>query len=88
MKAVSAKRHPTGPVRRFNQGRAAGCVRAQFTVLDTVSPDHRVGMFAAPRTYDAWIRFANASSQSDREKDVRGNVDAASRAWRARTSRR
>ena len=37
LKAVSARRHPTGPIRRFNQGRAAGCVRAQFTVLDTVA---------------------------------------------------
>jgi hypothetical protein len=41
-------------------------------VLDTVAPEHRVGIFAKPRTYDAWIRFASASSKSDREKDVRG----------------
>ncbi len=72
LKAVSIKRHPTGAVQRFNQGRAAGCVRAQFTVLDTVAPEHRVGIFATPHTYDAWVRFASASSQSDREKDVRG----------------
>jgi hypothetical protein len=72
LKAVSVKRYPTGPVQRFNQGRAAGCVSAQFTVLDTIAPEHRVGIFAAPRTYDAWVRFASASSQSDREKDVRG----------------
>jgi catalase len=31
-----------------------------------------MGIFATPHVYDAWIRFANASSQSDREKDVRG----------------
>ncbi len=72
LKEVSATRHPTGPIQRFNQGRAAGCVRAEFAVLDTVASEHRVGMFATPRVYDAWIRFANASSQSDREKDVRG----------------
>jgi len=72
LKEVSVRRYPTGPIQRFNQGRAAGCVRAEFTVLDTVAPEHRVGIFAAPRVYDAWIRFANASSQSDREKDVRG----------------
>lgn len=72
LKAVSARRHPTGPILRFNQGRAAGCVRAQFTVLDTIAPEHRVGLFALPHTYDASIRFASASSQSDREKDVRG----------------
>ena len=72
LKAVTRKRYPTGPVQRFNQGRAAGCVQAQFTVLDTIAPELRVGLFAAPRSYDAWIRFASASSQSDREKDVRG----------------
>jgi hypothetical protein len=72
IKAASEKRQPTGPLRRFNQGRAAGCVRAEFTVPATLPAAHRVGLFATPRTYDAWIRFANASSQSDREKDVRG----------------
>ena len=72
LKAVSLKRYPSGPVQRFNQGRAAGCVHAQFTVLDTVAPEHRVGIFATPRTYDGWIRFASATSQTDREKDVRG----------------
>ena len=70
--AVSLERHKDGPIPRFNQGRAAGCVRAQFVVLDTVAPEHRVGLFAKPHTFDAWIRFANAQSENDREKDVRG----------------
>jgi hypothetical protein len=72
LKDASLKRQPTGPVRRFNQGRAAGCVQAEFTVLDTLAPEHRVGLFATARTYAAGIRFANASSESDKEKDVRG----------------
>jgi hypothetical protein len=72
IKTTSAKRHPTGPVKRFNQGRAAGCVRAQFEVLDALPQPHRVGIFAMRRSYDAWIRFANATSDSDRDKDVRG----------------
>ena len=69
---TSARRHPTGTVKRFNQGRAAGCVKAELTVLDTQPAEHRVGLFAQPRTYAAWIRFANAGSKTDREKDVRG----------------
>ena len=69
---TSAKRNPTGIVKRFNQGRAAGCVKAELTVLDTLKPEYRVGLFAEPRTYAAWIRFANAGSRTDREKDVRG----------------
>jgi hypothetical protein len=72
LKAVSLKRFPTGPMRRFNQGRASGCVEAEFTVLDTLPTEHRVGLFAEARTYSAWIRFANATSQTDRDRDVRG----------------
>jgi len=69
---ASAKRHPTGVVPRFNQGRAAGCVDAEFTVPDQLPAELRVGLFAQPGTYPARIRFANAASASDREKDVRG----------------
>jgi catalase len=72
MEEVSRKRNPTGTIKRFNQGRAAGCVHAEFSVLGTLPPEHRVGLFAEPRTYAAWIRFANASSKTDRDRDVRG----------------
>jgi hypothetical protein len=72
LKDASAKRYPTGTIRRFNQGRAAGCVEAEFTVRDDLALEHRVGLFAAPRTYHAFIRFANATSSTDREKDTRG----------------
>jgi hypothetical protein len=72
MKEASAKRHPTGPIRRFNQGRHSACVEAEFTVPDGLPVAHRVGLFAAPRTLRAWIRFANASSETDRERDIRG----------------
>jgi hypothetical protein len=72
LKSASLARHPAGPMPRFNQGRAAGCVDAEFTVLPDIPADCRVGLFAEPRTYRAWIRFASAASASDREKDVRG----------------
>jgi hypothetical protein len=72
LKAASLARHPAGPVPRFNQGRSAGCVDAEFTVLADLPADCRIGLFSEPRTYAAWIRFAHASSASDREKDVRG----------------
>lgn len=72
LKAASAKRHPTGTMRRFNQPRHAGCVEAEFTVLDTLPEEQRVGVFSQPRTYPARIRFASASSETDRERDVRG----------------
>jgi hypothetical protein len=72
LKAASLRRNPTGPLRRFNQGRHSGCVEAEFIVSDGLDTSLRVGVFAQPRRYRAWIRFANASSSSDREKDVRG----------------
>jgi hypothetical protein len=72
LKTASAKRYPTGTVPRFNQGRAAGCVDAELTVPQGLPADLRVGVFAKAQTYRARIRFANAASHSDREKDVRG----------------
>jgi len=72
LKATSSKHHPTGSVPRFNQGRAAGCVDAELIVPDGLPQDLRVGLFAHPRTYKARIRFANATSQSDKDRDVRG----------------
>jgi hypothetical protein len=69
---VSARRHPSGVMPRFNQGRAAGCVDAEFTVPEGLPPELRVGLFARPRTYQARIRFANAASHSDLERDGRG----------------
>jgi hypothetical protein len=72
LKAATRKRYPTGTRRRFNQGRATAVVDAEFTVLDGLPPEHRVGLFATPRSYAATIRFANAVSATDREADVRG----------------
>ena len=72
LEEASARRHPTGVIRRFNQGRHAGCVEAEFTVLETLAPELRTGLFAEPRTYPARIRFASATSATDRDADTRG----------------
>lgn len=72
LKAASAARYPSGSIRRFNQARASGCVEAEFTVVTGLADALKVGLFQQPRTYTAWIRFANATSATDREKDVRG----------------
>jgi hypothetical protein len=72
LKEASLRRHPSGPVLRFNQGRHTACVAAEFTVREDLAAEHRVGLFARPHTYQAFVRFANASSSSDRERDVRG----------------
>lgn len=72
LKRATEKRYGSGARQRFNQARATACVDAEFTVLDGLAAGHRVGLFAAPRTYTCWIRFANATSESDKDKDTRG----------------
>ena len=72
LKAASERRFRPGQRQRFNQARATSCVDAEFTVLGGLPADTRVGLFAVPRSYRAWIRFANAASATDRERDIRG----------------
>jgi hypothetical protein len=72
LEATSEKHHPAGPAPRFNQARAAGCVEAEVIVPPDLAPELRVGLFGAPRTYQARIRFANATSTTDKDKDIRG----------------
>jgi hypothetical protein len=70
---ASVARNPQGPILRFNQARTAGCVEAEFTVRDDIPTDDRLGLFAAPHTFRAFIRFASAShDKTDRDKDVHG----------------
>ena len=72
LKEASLARAGTGPIRRFNQTRTTGCVRAEFSVPEGLADDLRVGLFAAPGSYQGHIRFANATSESDRDQDIRG----------------
>jgi hypothetical protein len=72
LKEASLSRAGGGPVRRFNQTRSTGCVRAEFTVPDGLPADLRVGLFATPGSFNGHIRFANATSESDKDEDIRG----------------
>jgi hypothetical protein len=47
-------------------------VKADFRVQADLPAELRVGIFAAPRTFPAWIRFANATETTDTKKDFRG----------------
>jgi hypothetical protein len=64
----------TGLARRDAHAKADGLVRAEFRVLDDLPAHLRVGVFAEPRTYDAWIRFSSSSGtpQPDSKLDGRG----------------
>lgn len=66
-------RQPKGqPVMRFNQAKTLGVLSAEFEVLADLPETLAQGMFAAPKRYSAQIRFASASTQDDRKKDLRG----------------
>src|ERR1700694_634269 len=71
---VRAAATKTGPARRDAHPKAHGCVRAEFRVLDDLPPALRVGVFAASRSFDAWVRFSNGSEtpQPDAVGDGRG----------------
>ena len=53
LKDASARRYPTGTMKRFNQGRQTAFLQADFIVPEGLPDAHRVGIFAAPRTYAA-----------------------------------
>jgi hypothetical protein len=73
---MTERKYPPGvrPMRRDAHTKAHGLVRAEFTVLPGLPDRARVGLFARPATYQAWIRFSSAFSSiaSDRDIDVRG----------------
>jgi catalase len=64
----------SGPAHRDAHAKAHGCVRAEFRVLDDLPAALRVGIFAQPRTFSAWIRFSNGSGTPQRDSigDGRG----------------
>lgn len=57
---------------RFNQPKHVGCLKADFSVLEDLPAELRVGIFATPQTFPTWVRFANATNQPDTKKDFRG----------------
>ena len=76
LKAASLRRHPTGPVRRFNQGRAAGCVHAQFTVLDTLAAAHAAaGRFGeAARVAEQALQLAESAGPATLAAQIRARL--------------
>ena len=72
IKEIQQERDPIGEVKRFNQGKSLGCFNAEFEVEDNLPPDLRIGLFQAPGRYKSQVRFANASTFDDSEKDLRG----------------
>jgi hypothetical protein len=62
------------PAKRDAHAKGHGCVRGEFTVSANLPAALRVGVFAEPKTYTAWIRFSNGSGtpHDDHSGDGRG----------------
>jgi hypothetical protein len=62
------------PAMRDAHAKGHGCVRADFAVRSSLPEPLRVGVFAQPRSYSAWIRFSNGAGtpHDDASGDGRG----------------
>ena len=72
IESIMLREEQDGVVPRFNQPKTVACVEGEFNVHEDVPADLRHGVFAAPGTYPAFFRFANATDSDDSEKDIRG----------------
>ena len=72
IKQIQHDRASTGMVKRFNQGKSLGCFDAEFEVNADLPADLKKGLFKKAGRYDAQVRFANAVTSDDSEKDLRG----------------
>ena len=60
---LEEKRYADRLARRGVHPKAHGCVQAKFTVNPDIPEEYKVGVLAQPgKTYDAWIRFSNATA--------------------------
>jgi hypothetical protein len=74
LRAKMERDYAGGRVLRDAHPKMHGCVRGEFSVEPGLPEDLRVGIFAEPRSYPAWIRFSNASGTvaPDSKGDIRG----------------
>ena len=69
------KQYSPGSARRDAHPKAHGCVRAEVHVFETIPDALAKGMFIPGKSYEAWIRFSNGSSdptRADSKRDARG----------------
>jgi hypothetical protein len=69
------QQYAPGNARRDAHPKAHGCVKAQIHVLETLPVALAKGIFIPGKTYEAWIRFSNGSSdptRADIKRDARG----------------
>ncbi|MFL6845480.1 MAG: catalase family protein [Allosphingosinicella sp.] len=74
MRRMQLKRYPPGATLRDAHTRETAVLEAVFTVEPDLPEPLRVGLFAKPGRYDAWVRFSSSSdkAKSQAVKDLRG----------------
>lgn len=75
IEAAIRKQYGAGRARRDAHPKAHGCVKADFHVLETIPSSLAKGIFIPGKSYPAWIRFSNGSSdptRADIKRDARG----------------
>jgi hypothetical protein len=74
MRRKLEKDYAAGSTKRDAHPKHTAILQARFTVADGLPPELSVGVFSQPRSFDAWVRFSNASGtpQPDSVKDLRG----------------
>lgn len=74
IKKIIEQKFLSGTTYRGTHAKGHAAVRATFTVEAGLPEELRVGLFARPHTYQAWVRFANAYPAAPRKdilKDIR-----------------
>jgi hypothetical protein len=73
LEALIEKSYLTGTTYRDTHAKGHAAVRATFTVEAHLPPELKVGLFAKPQTYPAWVRLSNLNPvpQDDKKKDIR-----------------
>lgn len=72
IKEISEQRYPDAPIKRFNQPKSLGCFQGDFHVEADLPVQLKKGLFAQSGPHPAHVRFANASTENDSKKDLRG----------------
>ncbi len=74
LRAMQRRNASRGRTHRALHAKGLGGFEAEFTVLPDLPEHARVGLFAAPGRFRAYVRFSNGSGkhQPDRKPDVRG----------------
>ncbi len=62
---TSMEHKPHPPTPRDQHPKSHGYVEGEFIVEASLPDDLKVGVFAKPKTYPAWIRFSNGGSDRD-----------------------